>query len=547
MSKTHPLDQFNIKDKLHFNYEKCQIKLGQNKMLLLHTDSFASLQKELFNSMEREKAQGILLRMGFNSGQLDADMVLNLGTPIGSFDVFDLGPALHGLEGMVHSNIINYDIDWEKGSFYGQVELTRSVEAEAYTLRDEISEEPVCWSIVGYASGYTSRYFKRFIVFKEIECRARGDKRCLLEAKPVEAWGDDSYINYFKADYSSQTAVENELSKLRGNSSAPHVDQGKLIGQSPAFLKAFTMLKQVSQTPINVLLYGETGVGKEVFARWLHDHSDRANAPFVAINCGAIPNDLIEAELFGVKRGAYTGASESRPGRFEQANGGTLFLDELGELSLSAQVKLLRVLQTGELHRLGDSETKKVDVRLVTATNINLQDAIEKGQFRSDLYFRVATYPIEIAPLRERVEDIPTLANTFVSEYAPLYKKTIKGISPGAMQALKQYHWPGNIRELQNIIERAVLHADDNSVINNVSISFRHKRSDTQPSSLAQSDSASEQQFYHSLVDSNLTLKEHEQRLIKTALEKTGGNMTQAAKMLGITRRQVAYKMKDQE
>lgn len=547
MSKNHLLDQFNIKQKLVFDYENCRIRLGQNSMLLMHTESFANLHQELFNSMDKEKAQGVLLRMGFTSGQLDADMVVNLGTPLSSFDVFDLGPALHGLEGIVRANVINYDIDWEKGSFYGQVELSHSIEAEPYVSRNHLSDDPVCWCIVGYASGYTSRYFKRFIVYKEVECRGRGDDRCLLVGKPAEDWGDDSYINYFKADYGGHSAVENELTKLRGSTTSHHFEQGSLIGQSPAFLKAFNMLKQVSKTPINVLLYGETGVGKEVFAKWLHENSDRNESPFVAINCGAIPNDLIEAELFGVKRGAFTGASETRPGRFEQANGGTLFLDELGELSLSAQVKLLRVLQTGELQRLGDTETIKVDVRLVAATNLNLQAAIENGTFRSDLYFRVATYPIEIAPLRDRIDDIPTLANSFAAEYAPMYKKTIKGISPGAMQALKNYHWPGNIRELQNIMERAVLHAEDNSVIKDVSLNFQPKSTEQQNVPPPQADTASEKQFYQSLVESNLTLREHEQRLIQTALDKTGGNMTQAAKMLGITRRQVAYKMKTQE
>ncbi|MGH1462835.1 MAG: sigma 54-interacting transcriptional regulator [Neptuniibacter sp.] len=554
MSENRLLPQFKIKEKLRFNDDQCKITLDSNRMLLLHAEAFSHLKNELFNTLDPKVAQGLMIRMGYISGQLDADVVLKMYGS-GDDDVFDLGPAIHGLEGFVHAEILEHKIDWGKGSFYGRVRCSGSVEAERY-LQEHSSHSdcPVCWSVVGYASGYVSRFFKRFIVFKEIECKACGNDDCILVGKPAEAWADDdTYINYFKANYENESPLESELNKLRGARPFKQFDQGDLLGESKEFTKAFEYLTHAANTPINVLLHGETGVGKEVFARWLHKNSQRSESPFVAINCGAIPNDLIEAELFGVKRGAYTGASQSRPGRFELANGGTLFLDELGELSPSAQVKLLRVLQTGELERLGDSQTIKVDVRLVAATNVNLQEAIKQGDFRSDLYYRIATFPIEIPPLRERKSDIPILVDSMMEKYAPLYKKNILGISGAAMASLMNYGWPGNIRELQNIIERAVLLAPDNGMIEQIHL--EHNRESHNPNVTVADNftevapvtyAEAEVDIYKQLLDSNISLQAYELNLIKRAMETTDGNMTKAAKLLGITRRQIAYKLKQE-
>ncbi|KAJ8137173.1 hypothetical protein OY671_009614, partial [Metschnikowia pulcherrima] len=201
-----------------------------------------------------------------------------------------------------------------------------------------------------------------------------------------------------------------------------------------------------------VLLSGETGVGKEVFARWLHENGPRAAGPFVAINCAAIPLDSVEAELFGVRRGAYTGADETRAGRFERADGGTLFSDEVGDLPLAAQVKLLRVSQTGELERLGDTRPIKVDVRIVSATNAHSEEAIREGRFRSDLYYRSATYPVSIPPLRERGADMGLIACMSVDRFSPSYGKHVPGFTDRALWTLEGYDWPGNVRELENVI-----------------------------------------------------------------------------------------------
>ena len=544
------LKHFKIHEQLLFKSDDGKILLDQNRMLLFHSNVLAEISSSLFDSLDPKQAQSILVRMGFTAGQQDAQLALKLYGTDNNYDVFDIGPALHGLEGFVKSIITESEIDWEKGSFYGKVDCLNSVEAEIQLETKGLSHDPVCWMLVGYASGYSSMFFKRYIVFKEEKCVAKGDEKCVLVGKPVEAWGDDDYIDYFKLDPVKQQfrSIESELNSLRGKPLTTLPEQGELVGKSPEFMAAFTLLNQAAASPINVLLLGETGVGKELFARWLHENSGRSDKPFIAINCGAIPNDLIEAELFGVKSGAYTGANASRPGRFESANGGTLFLDELGELSLSAQVKLLRVIQSGELERLGDNQTIKVDVRLVAATNAKLHDAIEQGLFRSDLYYRISTYPVEIPPLRARKSDIPLLTDTMIEKYAPLYQKSINGITDSAMQFLMQYDWPGNIRELQNIVERAVLLVPDGGAI---------ERQHVAPGSAAIQPSApltteavnspSGNDIYDHLLEEQLPLKAFEARLVKAALEKTHGNMTQAAKLLGITRRQITYKIKNFE
>ncbi|MEP6407295.1 MAG: sigma 54-interacting transcriptional regulator, partial [Marinobacter sp.] len=256
-------------------------------------------------------------------------------------------------------------------------------------------------------------------------------------------------------------------------------------------------------------------------------------------------------ELFGVRKGAFTGAEESRRGRFERADGGTLFLDEVGDLSPSAQVKLLRAIQTGEVERLGDDKTIKVDVRLVAATNVNLQEAIASGKFRSDLYYRLSTYPVKIPPLRDRKSDIPLLADAMIAKYAPVYSKTVKGLSDKAAHGLMEYDWPGNVRELENLIERGVL-----LVPNGGFIEFEHVFGSGLEShdevAVGQegivSSQASEQEvrLAENLLENGFDLGRHELMLMEMAVHKAGGNLTHAAKLLGVSRRQLAYRLKKQ-
>jgi transcriptional regulator with PAS, ATPase and Fis domain len=299
---------------------------------------------------------------------------------------------------------------------------------------------------------------------------------------------------------------------------------------------------------VTVLLTGETGVGKERFARALHAMSPRADKPFVAINCAALPNDLIESELFGAEKGAYTGAGTARPGRFERADGGTLFLDELGELPPAAQAKLLRVLQTGEVERLGATATRKVDVRVVAATNVDLDAAVEAGRFRRDLMYRLNVFPIAIPPLRERFEDIEPLANHMLRQFMVLHNKRVAGITDRALDAMRSYPWPGNIRELENLIERGLIIASPGQMVD---VDDLFAVAPTPSASVTLSASGELKQATASDIDTlfdelqkrGLSLDALEDALIQQAVDRAGGNLSAAARSLGLTRPQLSYRL----
>jgi transcriptional regulator with GAF, ATPase, and Fis domain len=289
-----------------------------------------------------------------------------------------------------------------------------------------------------------------------------------------------------------------------------------------------------------------------MYARALHRHSPRAGAPFVALNCAAIPDELIEAELFGVEKGAYTGAQQSRQGRFERADGGTLFLDEVGELSPAAQAKLLRVLQEGEFERVGDQTIRHADVRLVAATNLDLAQAVAEGRFRADLYYRLNIYPVRIAPLRERREDIPLLVEHFLAETCARYEKRMPGITERAMKALVGYDWPGNVRELRNTIERSVILLEPHERIDLKHIDPGTAANAPPPAreypAMVERDvpgaaGTDLDALVEALLDSTAKLDELEPRLIELAVRRAKGNLSQAARDLGMTRPQLAYRM----
>ncbi|NMG43037.1 AAA domain-containing protein [Aromatoleum toluvorans] len=547
------IEQFNLRSRLRFNVDSGQIWLGENRMLMFHAQAFGALRKELFDSLGAKRAKGLLLRMGFASGRHDAELAGKLSNQLNAYNAFQIGPELHAFEGLVKPTILDAKIDCEQGTFCGEVLWENSWEAESHVQHFGVGDDVACWSLVGYASGYSSYFLKRFIVFREVECTGKGDPRCLIVGKPAEDWKfDDDYLDYFRPDNveCKLRQLQEDVRELKATLSAQQGPGGQLVGNSPAFRSAFDLLNKAAKSPISVLLLGETGAGKEMFARWLHDHSDRADQPFVAINCAAIPHDLIESELFGVQKGAYTGAQHSRPGRFERANGGTLFLDEVGDLSPAAQVKLLRVLQTGEIERLGDDQTRKVNVRLVAATNVNLQQAIAEGRFRADLYYRLATYPVTIPPLRERKADIQLLATALVDKIAPTYHKKIEGITDRAMQALLAHDWPGNVRELENLIERGVLLAEPGGQIELEHLfaagapGNQHGAEIGREGFVADIVESNRGRLYEALLDEGFDLDAHERRLVELAVRRANGNLTHAARLLGITRRQLAYRLK---
>ena len=301
-----------------------------------------------------------------------------------------------------------------------------------------------------------------------------------------------------------------------------------VVARSVKMQEVLATVERVAPTNSTVLLGGESGVGKDLIARAIHEKSRRASGPFIKINSTAIPENLLESELFGHEKGAFTGANASKPGKFELADKGTLFLDEIGDVPPAIQVKLLRVLQEREFERLGGTRTVKVDVRLIAATNRDLREALEQGTFREDLYYRLNVVPIDIAPLRQRKEDIPDLVNLFISRFAGDSGKQVKSISPEAMQILVNYHWPGNVRELQNIIERAC------ALANGTVIKPEDIHLDVRPAKAANTSG---------FLPEGMTLEHWEDEMIREALRRANGNKSQAARLLGLSRNALRYRL----
>ncbi|KAB7627380.1 sigma-54-dependent Fis family transcriptional regulator [Alkalilimnicola sp. S0819] len=531
-------------EQLKLRFEHGRILLEKQRMVLLHTGAIAALRKELVESLGLDRARGVLTRMGYASGQRDAQMCRRMIPNASDEELMHLGPALHSLEGVVEVEPAELDIDITAGRYYGEFIWRNSFEADVHLETFGLDVDPVCWIQIGYASGYTSAVMGRFIMYRETECRGRGDKRCYIIGKPAEDWADaERDLKYYRPDRVADQliALQTQVEQLRYNIDE-QLGLGDMVGTSEAFKDAAEMVAKAARSQITVLLLGETGVGKEMFARALHGLSARAEKAFVPINCAAIPEELIESELFGVEKGAFTGAAQSRPGRFERAHGGTLFLDEVGELSPAAQAKLLRVLQEGEFERVGDTQTRRVDVRLVAATNVELAQAVEAGRFRADLYYRLNIYPVLLPPLRDRREDIPLLALRFLDKHTARHGKSVRGVSSAALTALQQYPWPGNIRELQNMIERGVIIAPPGG-----EIEVEHLFSTLHPPP-AQAAEPEPSEPLDSLVDQALgretSLEELELRLMEAAVEKAEGNLSSAARMLGLTRPQLAYRLK---
>ena len=319
-----------------------------------------------------------------------------------------------------------------------------------------------------------------------------------------------------------------------------------IIGSAPGIVDLYAVLERVADTPTTALITGESGTGKELVARALHDHSSRKDKPFIKVNCAAIPKELIESELFGYERGAFTGAVSSKPGRFELANGGTLFLDEIGEIPVEMQVKLLRALQESEFERVGGIKTIRVDVRLVAATNRDLKKLIAAGAFREDLFYRLNVVPIRLPALRERAGDIPLLVSHFLTKFNDRLKKHVTGAEPETLDVLCAYSWPGNIRELENVIERAVLFCDASKV-----------RPQDLPPQVRGGTPAPAAHVTDADLQAALSneggLKEHvkvamsrlERELVSRALHQTNGNVTHAARLLKISRKGLQLKMKE--
>ena len=297
----------------------------------------------------------------------------------------------------------------------------------------------------------------------------------------------------------------------------------EIIGKSQAMIKVFEMIRDVADSTASVLIEGESGTGKELVARALHFHSSRKDQPFIPIFCGSLSENILESELFGHKKGAFTGATENKIGLFEEADKGTIFLDEIADISLNTQTKLLRIIQDGEIKRVGESQIRHVDVRIISATNKELWKEVEKGNFREDLYYRLNVINIKMPPLRERNGDIPLLADNFMKYFAEKNKKSVRGFDPAAMEHLFKYHWPGNVRELENAIERAVILSRNTYLTAEL---FQFRQSGAQ-------------------IPLGKTLKEIDRYAILKTMEMVDNNRTKAAQILGVSRRWLQYQLKE--
>ncbi len=562
----------DITEHLFFSPGDGRIWLNDQRMLLMRSSTMGILRKELVSVLGMEQARGVLTRAGYVSGVRDAEMVREQWADADPTAILLAGTHLHALEGMVKVEPLNLGFDVEKGEYEGEFLWHNSYEVEEHVAAFGVGKEPACWGLIGYAIGYVTTLVGKLIIFRETECRAAGCSSCRIVGKPAECWPDaEKDLRYINAEgfistnaYSLPPADHGEEELILPDTPFPDAKMHHMVGVSAAFNAACHMLQRVAPTRATVLFTGESGVGKELFASMLHDISPRKEQPFISINCAAIPETLVESELFGVERGAFTGATVSRPGRFERADGGTLFLDEIGTLSLVSQGKLLRALQDGIIERVGGTKTIKADVRLVAATNVDLREEVKAGRFREDLYFRLNVYPIHLPPLRERRDDIPLLLSYFLYQYSLRHERSVRGFTPRAVRVLLSYHYPGNIRELQNLVERGVIAVEDHGMVDLIHI-FRNEDVSLDslyslgrdgelitrdPASAANtSEDEAENRGYLNLLNidaknkPSLTLGMLEQKVIEEAVAHTKGNLASAARMLGLTRAQLAYRL----
>ena len=349
-------------------------------------------------------------------------------------------------------------------------------------------------------------------------------------SKPFKT--DEVYLTLKKAEERESLKKENRLLKKRIQKIEGDYKFHNMVTRSKAMQSLFQMADKTAQYKTTVLILGDSGTGKELIARGIHYSSDRAKKPLIPVNCGGIPENLIESELFGHKRGAFTGADRNKKGLFQEAEGGTIFLDEIGELPLSLQVKLLRVLQENEVRPIGDSKSMKIDVRVVAATAKDLEEEVGKGTFRQDLYYRLNVMTLKLPPLNERTEDIPLLCKRFIDQFNQTFDKNISGLVPEAMLRLLEYSWPGNVRELENSIERAMVIADDSLLL-----------PEHFPAEIIDNNGSEPSGNFNgfSLKDAQ---KAMEKKFITRALEETEGNRTRASKLLEISHPSLLTKIK---
>lgn len=525
------IDQLDHQELLELDSEGGLIRFAGQRALLIDAVAMGLLRKYLIENFGHTAARTVLTQFGFAHGWRMAEAMRAEFKWDSDQEWQEAGIRIHALEGLFRVDPAN------RGplSKEGMVAFA-SYEAEQHLLHFGRSDVPVCWTLCGLLSGYLSRSTGREIYVLEDRCVCKGHAACHFFGKTREEWGEDRVgdLRYFVPsllqeclDVSLHRVTESLKSserKLRDHRRmlvrvAREVEEPLgIVARSSRMRQVVDLARRVAKVDSTVLITGESGSGKERVARLIHDESMRATGPFIALNCGAITETLLESELFGHARGAFSGATQDRPGLFEAANRGTLLLDEVGEVSPGMQVKLLRAIQEREIRRVGENKSRTIDVRILAATNRDLALGVASGAFRQDLYYRLKVVELQVPPLRERLEDILPLARILLAGSALAMKRTITGISPVAADQLMRYGWPGNVRELENTMERAVALAPGDRVeLEDLPEEIRNAFPVPLPS-----------------LGAVQPLDEVEKEYILSALELNGGNQTRTAEQLQI-------------
>ena len=521
--------ELNLNELLSYPPQGGVIRFGPLRIILMDTSALGLLRKELIEELSWSGARVLFYRLGFAQGWRAAE-TLHHDLPWDSDQEWrNAGTDLQGLFGQVV--VDERSTGDEKHTDELHAIWKDSYEAEQHLLQVGRSEEPVCWTLTGFMSGYMSRVHDRDIVARESRCRGKGDAVCRVSARSTEGWaelGEDNVLVFQRESfYDTLTKVTEALKDAEKNlrrhvrqihSGSPDVvDPSGIVAVSDGMKKTLDLARRVARVDSSVLLTGESGVGKERIARLIHEESERGARPFIAVNCGAVTESLLESELFGHVRGSFTGATQDRIGLFEAAHHGTIFLDEIGELAQSMQVKLLRVLQEHEIRRVGESRTRKVDARVLAATNRDLAEEVAAGRFRDDLYYRLRVIELRIPPLRDRRQDILPIARRVLSQLSRKLQREFGGFTSAAADLLLRYPWPGNVRELQNAVEHAVVLAagpriDASDLPEEVRLRLPHRLSS----------------------DMSRSLEDVERDYILAVLEANGGNQKKTAQQLKI-------------
>jgi len=514
-------------------FSEGNINLHGRRLVLHDLHAFAQFRKDLLDMAGPDAARTILTRFGYFWGQGDAAAMKRVFEWESLEEWLRAGPRLHTIQGVVRAVVQALTLDEATGHFEMRMDWHNSGEAEEHLIEQGPSHEPVCWMMTGYASGYSSFCLNREVFFLEKKCAAQGSLICAALGKDRKSWGDEikPHLKFFQAEgitgkimdltrklhqQSRELARQRHLLKtIEPPATLRHVEV-----HSAAFRAVVELAARVAPYDSSILITGESGVGKEVLARYIHANSPRARKPFVAINCAALPETLLDSELFGHKAGAFTGAIKDRAGLFEEADGGTVFLDEIGDVSASLQMKLLRVLQEKEVMPVGESRTRKVDVRVIAATNKNLTEALADGSFREDLYYRLRVIEIDVPPLRQRTEDILHLTRYFVKEASRKLGIRNLRLDATCIDYLQSYSWPGNVRELENAIERAAVLSREGLI-----------RPEHLPPSIIHPLPSHTQ----GVSAINRRLADVEADHIRAVMRLTGDNKTRTARVLGIS------------